>query len=189
MFSKGNESPAPGSEGALGGSSQQTARSSGMPSIISADLKVVGDLHCAGDIQIEGIVEGDIKSQTVTVGEGAEVSGSVYGQTVRVSGNVKGQIEASAVTLAKTARVAGDVVHETLSIEAGAQLEGMCRRLQASQASAKSAAQQKITDLKSAQRDSGGSASSSSSSGSSSAASSAGAMSSSGGSAGKPAAG
>ena len=79
----------------------------------------------------EGTVEGDIKSQTVTVGEGAHVTGSVYGETVRVSGNVNGQIEAQAVTLAKTAEVSGDVVHETLSIEAGAQLEGMCKRLQA----------------------------------------------------------
>ncbi len=185
MFSKGNESQAPGSNGAPGGASQQPARASGMPSIISADLRVVGDLHCAGDIQIEGTVEGDIKSQTVTVGEGAEVSGSIYGQTVRVSGNVKGQIEASAVTLAKTAQVAGDVVHETLSIEAGAQLEGMCRRLQASQASAKSAAQQKITDLKSAQREGGGASAPSGASSAASAASS----SSSGAAAGKPAAG
>ena len=64
------------------------------------------------------------------LGEGAHVKGSVYGQTVRVSGNVNGQIEAQAVTLAKTAEVSGDVVHETLSIEAGAQLEGMCKRLQ-----------------------------------------------------------
>ncbi len=131
MFNKGSESDYSGSESMSGPSAQPSAsKGPGMPSIISADLKVIGDLHCAGDIQIEGTVEGDIKSQTVTVGEGARVSGSIYGQTVRVSGNVKGQIEAQAVTLAKTAEVAGDVVHETLSIEAGAQLEGMCRRLQ-----------------------------------------------------------
>jgi cytoskeletal protein CcmA (bactofilin family) len=132
MFNKGSESDYSGSESISGATPQPSAsKGSGMPSIISADLKVIGDLHCAGDIQIEGTVEGDIKSQTVTVGEGAHVTGSVYGQTVRVSGNVNGQIEAQAVTLAKTAEVSGDVVHETLSIEAGAQLEGMCKRLQA----------------------------------------------------------
>ena len=148
MFNKGSESDYSESEGLSSPSSQLSAgKGSGMPSIISADLKVIGDLHCAGDIQIEGTVEGDIKSQTVTVGEGAHVSGSVYGHTVRVSGNVKGQIEAQSVTLAKTAEVSGDVVHETLSIEAGAHLEGMCKRLQPD--GKKSAGDSKVSDLKS----------------------------------------
>jgi cytoskeletal protein CcmA (bactofilin family) len=149
MFNKGSESDYSSSESLstpASPPSPSAGRGSGMPSIISADLKVVGDLHCAGDIQIEGTVDGDIKSQTVTVGEGANVSGSIYGQTVRVSGNVKGQIEAKSVTLAKTAQVTGDVVHETLSIEAGAHLEGMCRRLQPD--SKKPAGDSKVSDLK-----------------------------------------
>lgn len=147
MFNKGNESDYSSSDSFSSLASQPTAnKGSGMPSIISTDLKVVGDLHCAGDIQIEGTVEGDIKSQTVTVGEGAQVSGSIYGQTVRVSGNVKGQIEAKSVTLAKSAQVTGDVVHETLSIEAGAHLEGMCRRLQSD--AKKAAGESKVSDLK-----------------------------------------
>ena len=117
----------------------------GMPSIISADLKIVGDLHCAGDIQVEGRVEGDIKSETVTVGEGAQVSGSIYADTVRVSGSVTGQIEASAVTLAKSANVSGAIIHETLSIEAGAHLEGNCRRMQAAKPATVEA---KVSELK-----------------------------------------
>jgi len=152
MFNKGSESDYSGSESMSGLSTQPSAsKGSGMPSIISVDLKVVGDLHCAGDIQIEGTVEGDINSQTVTVGEGAQVSGSIYGDTVRVSGNVTGQIEAKSVTLAKTAEVTGDVVHETLSIEAGAHLEGMCRRLQAN--AKKSAGDTKSGDLKGSRQD------------------------------------
>lgn len=151
MFNKGNESDYSSSDSLSSSASQPSVgKGSGMPSIISADLKVIGDLHCAGDIQIEGTVEGDIKSQTVTVGEGAHVSGSIYGQTVRVSGNVKGQIEAKSVTLAKSAQVTGDVVHETLSIEAGAHLEGMCRRLQSD--SKKSAGDSKVSDLKTSQQ-------------------------------------
>jgi cytoskeletal protein CcmA (bactofilin family) len=165
MFNKGTESDYSSSDNLSSPAPQSSAsKGSGMPSIISTDLKVIGDLHCAGDIQIEGTVEGDIKSQTVTVGEGAHVSGSIYGQTVRVSGNVEGQIEAQSVTLAKTAQVTGDVVHETLSIEAGAHLEGMCRRLQSD--SKKSAGDSKVSDLKtSAQGTSAASASLASGSG------------------------
>jgi len=157
MFSKGSESELSGSESVSGLSTQPSAaKAAGMPSIISVDLKVIGDLHCAGDIQIEGTVEGDIKSQTVTVGEGAHVSGSIYGDTVRVSGNVTGQIEAKSVTLAKTAEVTGDVVHETLSIEAGAHLEGMCKRIQSGK---KSAGDSKVADLKGSRQDSAAAAS------------------------------
>lgn len=152
MFNKGSESELSGSESMSGLSTQPSAgKASGMPSIISVDLKVIGDLHCAGDIQIEGTVEGDIKSQTVTVGEGAQVSGSIYGDTVRVSGNVTGQIEAKSVTLAKTAEVTGDVVHETLSIEAGAHLEGMCKRILPG--GKKSAGDTKAADLKGSRQD------------------------------------
>ena len=152
MFNKGSESEMSGSESMSGLSTPPPAgKASGMPSIISVDLKVIGDLHCAGDIQIEGTVEGDIKSQTVTVGEGAQVSGSIYGDTVRVSGNVAGQIEAKSVTLDNTAEVTGDVVHETLSIEAGAQLEGMCKRIQPQ--ARKSAGDTKAADHKGSRQD------------------------------------
>ena len=90
MFDKDNESE--------GTPSLKPTKSPGMPSIISADLKVVGDLHCAGDIQVEGKVEGDIQSKSVAVGEGANVSGTIRAESVQVSGAVKGQIEATSVT-------------------------------------------------------------------------------------------
>lgn len=178
MFNKGSETQA--SPSAPSTHPREPAKAPGMPSIISADLRIVGDLHCAGDIQVEGDVEGDIKSQSVTIGEGAKVSGSIYADTVRVSGAVKGQIEASSVMLAKTARVTGDLMHKTLSIEAGAHLEGNCRRIQDEK---KPTAEAKVTDLKPTQRDAP-SAAASASAGSASAGDTGG----SGESAGKPAA-
>jgi len=101
------------------------------PSIISADLRVVGNLHCSGDLQVKGNVEGDIQSRSVTIGEGAHVQGSVRADTVHISGSIKGQIEAPAVTIARTANVQGDIVHQTLAVEAGAFLDGNCRHLDA----------------------------------------------------------
>ncbi len=149
MFNKSNETQAtPSAEPTA--PAREPAKSPGLPSIISVDLRVVGDLHCAGDIQVEGKVEGDIKSKSVTVGEGAQVKGCIQAEAVRVSGAVKGQIEATSVTLAKTAKVKGDLVHKTLSIEAGAQLEGNCRKLEDDK---KAAGEAKVTDLKPAQRE------------------------------------
>ncbi len=144
MFDKGKETQAtPPAEPAA--PAREPAKSPGMPSVISTDLRVVGDLHCAGDIQVEGKVEGDIKSKSVTVGEGAQVKGGIHAEAVRVSGAVKGQIEATSITLAKTAKVKGDLLHKTLSIEAGAQLEGHCSRLVQEK---KAGPEAKVTDLK-----------------------------------------
>ena len=125
MFTQGSES----ADSSTQGQSSDADRNSGEPSVISTDLKIVGDLHCAGDVQIKGTVQGDIRSRTVTVGEGAQVTGAIYGQAVHVSGSVTGQIEAPTVTVARSGRIEGDVVHESLAVEAGAHLVGSCRRL------------------------------------------------------------
>lgn len=129
MFSKDSKSNNTGA--AANGATESRSTHGGVPSIISADLKIVGDLKSGGDIQIDGIVEGDIDSRMLTVGEGATVKGSIVAETVRVSGNIVGQVKATAVTLAKTAKVTGDITHETLTMEAGAFLEGGVRRLEA----------------------------------------------------------
>ena len=104
-----------------------------IPSIISANLQISGDLLSNGDLQIDGIVEGNVRSQTLTVGETAKITGDVDAESVQVRGTVTGQINARAVTLMKTARVIGDVVHETLAIDAGAYLEGACRHVESLQ--------------------------------------------------------
>ena len=102
---------------------------SGIPSIISADMKIVGQVESAGDIQIDGQVEGDVTSRTLTVSDSAVVRGSVSADTVRVAGTVKGGINAKSVTLTRSAKVEGDIVHDALAIESGASFEGQCRRM------------------------------------------------------------
>jgi cytoskeletal protein CcmA (bactofilin family) len=105
---------------------------SSVPSIISPDLRINGDMVCSGDIQIDGWVEGDIQSRNVVVGEGATVHGAVQAENVRICGIVNGQIRADNVVLEKSARVTGDILHKSLSIEQGAFLEGMCKRIDSS---------------------------------------------------------
>lgn len=99
------------------------------PSIISRDLKIVGDLLSEGEIQIDGRVNGDIRTKVLIVGETAHVKGEIVAETVRVLGHVDGQIKAKVVKLAVTAHVVGDILHEDLSIETGAFLEGHCKRM------------------------------------------------------------
>jgi len=106
-------------------------RSNGNPthSIISRDLKIKGDLICNGDIQIDGEVEGDVHSRSITVGEGADVRGSISSESIRVCGSVNGQLKGQSVVLVKTAKLIGDVIHQTLAVEPGAFFEGQSRRI------------------------------------------------------------
>ena len=127
MFSKASK---PG-QLSNGGDGARSALKSSVPSIISADLRITGDLVCSGDVQVDGWVEGDIQSRNIVVGEGATVHGALQAETVRICGLVKGQVKADSVVLEKTARVTGDVLHKSLAIEQGASLEGMCKRLEA----------------------------------------------------------
>ncbi|MDX1710062.1 MAG: polymer-forming cytoskeletal protein [Rhodovibrionaceae bacterium] len=120
--------------GASSGAPQAGKKSSGVPSIISTDLTIRGNLESRGDIQVDGEVEGDIASQTLTIGESAVVHGGISADSARICGTVHGEIKATTVVLTKTARVTGDVVHQNLTIEAGAFLEGHCRRLEAERA-------------------------------------------------------
>ena len=62
-------------------------------------------------------------------GETADIRGEITADYVQVFGKINGQIKAREVVLAKTAHVVGDVLHENLSIEPGAFLEGLCKRI------------------------------------------------------------
>ena len=107
----------------------QVSRKPGAPSIIGADISIVGDLSSEGEVQVDGSIDGNIRTKTLLIGESATVKGEIVGDTVRVYGSVNGQIKARAVTLAKGARVVGNILHETLSIEDGAFLDGRCKRM------------------------------------------------------------
>ncbi len=96
----------------------------GVPSIISPDLEIVGDLKSDGEIQIDGTVKGDIKAHMLTVGDQGKIDGSTVAETVRIFGTVSGRVQAKTVRLDKSARVTADISHETLTIEAGAYFEG-----------------------------------------------------------------
>jgi len=102
----------------------------GVPSIISPDLEIVGDLKSDGEIQIDGTVKGDIKGHMLTVGEQGKVDGSTVAETVRIFGTVNGRVQAKTVRLDKSARVTADITHETLTIEAGAYFEGQVQSLE-----------------------------------------------------------
>lgn len=97
-------------------------------SVLSSDITITGNLKSSGDVQIEGTVEGDVRSQVVIIGESATVRGEVVGEEVVVHGRVVGRLRGIKIRLSSTARVEGDIVHKTIAIENGAHFEGSVQR-------------------------------------------------------------
>ena len=97
-------------------------------SILSSDLTVVGNLKTTGDIQVEGVVEGDIRAHLLTVGESATIRGEIVADDIVINGRVIGRVRGLKVRLTSTARVEGDIIHKTIAIESGAHFEGSVQR-------------------------------------------------------------
>lgn len=106
-------------------------RKTSVPTIISAGLTVTGNLESDGEIQIDGTIDGDVKSVQLSIGQTGKIVGAVHAERVLIRGRIDGQIRAQEVTLTRTAQVKGDIHHETLSIEPGAKIDGHCSRLNA----------------------------------------------------------
>ncbi len=104
-------------------------QASKVPSIVSADMAIRGDLIGVGDLQVEGKVFGRIDVGHLIIAEGGSVEGDVIAKAVGISGRFSGSLRASSVTLAATAKVRGEILHDVLAIEAGAQLDGQCKRV------------------------------------------------------------
>lgn len=168
MFSKGSsdrpEEPQPASI-------KPKAAKSGMPSIVSPGLQITGNMVSDGDMQIEGSIEGDVKSRVLTVGESGSINGQVEADQAFISGTVTGKIHARSVNLAKSARVNGDIAHEMIAIEAGAMVEGTLKYLGKSKSGADDtfeSVKKQIKDVAPSSGSSGGSSTGTSSTGSSS---------------------
>jgi cytoskeletal protein CcmA (bactofilin family) len=98
------------------------------PSTISSDLTVTGNVVTTGDMQVEGIIEGDIRAHMLTVGEGAVISGEIVADDIVIHGHIKGRVRGLKVRLTSTSKVEGDIIHKTIAIEAGAHFEGSVQR-------------------------------------------------------------
>jgi cytoskeletal protein CcmA (bactofilin family) len=108
--------------------SNQLKRARGaMPSVISGDLSVTGTLSSAGDVQIDGQVDGDVRCNSLTIGEKAFVQGEIIAEEVIIRGRVQGSIRARKIQLCATCHVEGNILHEAFAVEAGAFFEGNCR--------------------------------------------------------------
>ena len=100
------------------------------PSLFSADVKMKGSIVSQGEVQIDGVIEGDIRASSLTIGDTGAVKGEVVAESVVVRGTVEGRIRARKVQLCTGAKVRGDIFLASLAIEPNAIFEGAVKHAQ-----------------------------------------------------------
>lgn len=98
--------------------------SNSTPSIIGSDVTITGNIKTAGELQLDGSIDGDLVCGSLVMGEESSASGTIKSDSVVIRGSVKGEVRARSVRLEATAIIEGDIYHETLAVESGARLTG-----------------------------------------------------------------
>ncbi|MBP7808599.1 MAG: polymer-forming cytoskeletal protein [Bacteroidia bacterium] len=96
--------------------------------LIGLGTQIIGDIISAGDVRIDGSLNGNIKlNGRLVVGPNGKIEGNVICQNADISGEVKGTVEVvEMLALKATAKILGDMITGKLSIEPGAVFTGSC---------------------------------------------------------------
>lgn len=99
--------------------------------ILNKGVEITGKIEFANDLQIDGKVDGEIKSQsgTLVVDKNADIKGNIIAGAAIIHGKVDGSIKAEKCQLKGESEVKGDVVYKTLGMEEGASLSGRTERI------------------------------------------------------------
>ena len=100
-----------------------------VPSIVSENAHIKGDIISEGIIHVDGQVEGDISCDELIIGVKGSVAGSVTTSNLQLYGTLNGRASADNLFIAKSAKLIGDATHNTIAIEPGAYIDGHCMRM------------------------------------------------------------
>lgn len=115
-------------------------------SLISSGITIEGGVTGDGELQIDGVVRGDVRVGRLTVGETGHIEGSVYAEATEVRGRIVGSVTAKQVRLYGTSYVDGDITHEQLAMETGAFFQGRSLKFQRPAAPAPAPAAQPVSN-------------------------------------------
>ena len=108
--------------------SEETFETNSSPSLLGKEIKILGKISSTGALQLDGVLEGEIKASKLVIERSAKVVGSVTSEDLVIKGRIIGPVFGKKVRFGASARVEGDTFHETIAIEDGAYYEGSIRR-------------------------------------------------------------
>ena len=119
---------------------------SGSTTLISRDTVIVGDIHFSGNLDVEGLVQGNIMAKSdkdgcVRVVDKGRVEGDISAPSVVVNGSIEGDVHSSQhLELASKARVQGNVYYTLVEMAVGSAVNGSLQHVAGPQAAAASMA-------------------------------------------------
>lgn len=99
------------------------------PSIIAADVNLLGNVISSGSVDMDGTLDGNIRCKHLTLRKNGVIKGDVTAESANISGRVEGMLRVKHVNLYESCNVLGVIVHESLTIEDGAFVDGQFKRL------------------------------------------------------------
>ncbi len=128
------------------GSKKSVFRGGGETTLVSRATVVVGDIHFSGNLEVEGVVRGNIIAQTdtdamVRIVDRGRVEGEIRAPDVIINGEVEGNVHSSRhLELAPKGRVCGNVFYNTVEMAAGSEVNGSLAHIEEGDAPALEAA-------------------------------------------------
>ena len=116
---------------------------SGSTTLVSRDTVIVGEIHFSGNLDVEGLVKGNIvalpdKEALVRVVHGGRVEGDIRVPSVVINGSVEGNVHSvKHLELATKGVVHGDVFYTLVEMAAGSEVNGALRHIADPDAEAK----------------------------------------------------
>ena len=105
-----------------------------IPSIISEGSEFKGNVKTSAEIQIDGVLNGNVKAKQIVVGINGNVRGNLTASFSRILGKVEGEIRAETLEIVSSASVKGNVFKKTISIESGSKVIGNINELESTTA-------------------------------------------------------
>ena len=105
-----------------------------IPSIISEGSEFKGNIKTSGEIQIDGVLNGNVRAKQIVVGVNGNVRGNVTANFLRICGKIEGEIRAETLEIVSSATVKGNVFKKTISIESGSKVIGNINELESATA-------------------------------------------------------
>lgn len=105
-----------------------------IPSIISEGSEFKGNIKTSGEIQIDGLLNGNVRAKQIVVGVNGNVRGNVTANFLRICGKIEGEIRAETLEIVSSASVKGNVFKKTISIESGSKVIGNINELESTTA-------------------------------------------------------
>lgn len=94
--------------------------------IIGESVQVKGNFESTGNIIINGILNGEIKTKgSILVGDKAKISANISAEEISVKGQIIGNLKINGyLAIGASAKIFGDIECSQISVEKGAEING-----------------------------------------------------------------